>query len=88
MYRIAIYKSTIYIDWQNWLANHFRKIIYIDWQKIMANHFERLYVIIAIYTNWQKCKANLLKFKHTIIDNYRCKIEWKLAHKNNYRTQL
>ena len=41
----------------------------------MANHFERLYVIIAIYTNWQKCKANCLKFKHTIIDNYRCKIE-------------
>ena len=53
----------------------FLDFIYTIWQKMLANHFERLYVIIAIYTNWQKCKANLLKFKHTIIDNYRCKIE-------------
>ena len=37
--------------------------------KDKANRFERLYIM------WQKVLANRLKFKHTIIDNYRCKIE-------------
>ena len=41
--------------------------IYINWQKIMANRF-----LDFIYIMWQKDKANRLKFKHTIIDNYRC----------------
>ena len=43
-------------------------IIYTNWQKDVANCF-----LDYIYIDWQKDKANRLKFKQTIIDNYRCK---------------
>lgn len=46
--------------------------IYTNWQKITANRF---FYILYIYIEWQKIMANRLKFIHTIIDNYRCKIE-------------
>lgn len=64
------------------------KIIYTNWQKIMVNHFlDFIYKYSYIYIDWQKDKANRLKFIQTIIDNYRCKTEWELAYKYNYRDE-
>ena len=78
-----LYISIVIYDMAKDNGKLFWKIIYTIWQKYVANHF-----LDFIYIDWQISKANRLKFKHTIIDDYRCKIEWTLAYKYNYRTQL
>ena len=69
------------------MANHFLDYIYIQigkkmWQIILkdyiyklAKDIGKLFFRLYIYTNWQNQQAKCLKFIHTIIDNYRCKIE-------------
>ena len=54
--------------WQKIAAEYNYSYIY-NVAKLIGKAFFRFY----IYIDWQKDVENRLKFKHTIIDNYRCK---------------